>query len=148
MINDETELQATSAETGASVQNIQQLVAGDYDVAFSLADTATDAVNGDGDFDGAQEVSTLGRIYSNYTQVVVSADSGIDSVEDFAGKRISTGSPLSGTEVIANRMIEAAGLARRRRVGAAARPDQDRRRHEGRVAGRFGVVRRPADPGR
>ncbi len=111
VINDETELQATSAETGASVQNIQQLVAGDYDVAFSLADTATDAVNGDGDFDGAQEVSTLGRIYSNYTQVVVSADSGIDSVEDFAGKRISTGSPLSGTEVIANRMIEAAGLA-------------------------------------
>lgn len=110
VINDSTELQATSAETGASVQNIQQLVAGDYDVAFSLADTATDAVNGDGDFDGAQDVSTLGRIYSNYTQVVVQADSGIDSVEDFAGKRISTGSPLSGTEVIASRMIEAAGL--------------------------------------
>ncbi|MCY7401842.1 MAG: TAXI family TRAP transporter solute-binding subunit [Nocardioides sp.] len=110
VINNETELQATSAETGASVQNIQQLVAGDYDIAFSLADTATDAINGDGDFDGAEDVSTLGRIYSNSTQVVVSADSGIDSVEDFAGKRISTGSPLSGTEVIANRMIEAAGL--------------------------------------
>lgn len=111
VINEETELQATSAETGASVQNIQQLVAGDYDIAFSLADTATDAINGDGDFDGAQDVSTLGRIYSNYTQVVVRADSGIDSVEDFAGKRISTGSPLSGTEVISQRLIEAAGLA-------------------------------------
>ncbi len=110
VINAETDLQATSAETGASVQNIQQLVAGDYDVAFSLADTATDAINGDGDFDGAQDVSTLGRMYSNYTQVVVQADSGIESVEDFAGKRISTGSPLSGTEVMANRMIEAAGL--------------------------------------
>lgn len=111
IITDETELQATSAETGASVQNIQQLVAGDYDIAFSLADTATDAINGDGDFDGPQEVSTLGRMYSNYTQVVVRADSGIDSIEDFAGKRISTGSPLSGTEVIANRMIEESGLA-------------------------------------
>jgi TRAP transporter TAXI family solute receptor len=110
VINAETDLQATSAETGASVQNIQQLVAGDYDIAFSLADTATDAVNGDGDFAGKQDVSTLGRIYSNYTQVVVQADSGIDSVEDFKGKRISTGSPQSGTEVIANRMIEAAGL--------------------------------------
>jgi uncharacterized protein len=110
LINSETDLQATSAETGASVQNIQQLVAGDYDIAFSLADTATDAVNGDGDFDGEQDVSTLGRIYSNYTQVVVQADSGIDSVEDFKGKRISTGSPQSGTEVIANRMIEVAGL--------------------------------------
>jgi TRAP transporter TAXI family solute receptor len=109
-INDNTDLKATSAETGASVQNIQQLVAGDYDVAFSLADTAADAVQGEGDFDGKQEVSSLGRIYSNYTQVVVRASAGIDSVEDFKGKRISTGSPQSGTEVIANKMIEAAGL--------------------------------------
>ncbi len=110
LINDETDLQATAAETGASVQNIEQVVAGDYDLGFSLADSAADAVNGEGDFDGPQDISTLGRIYSNYTHVVVQADSGIDSVEDFAGKRISTGSPQSGTEVIANRLIEAAGL--------------------------------------
>ena len=110
IINNETDLQSTAAETGASVQNIQQLVAGDYDVAFSLADTAADAINGDGDFDGPQEVSSLGRIYSNYTHVVVTKDSGIDSNEDFEGKRISTGSPQSGTEVISQRLIEAAGL--------------------------------------
>ena len=110
LINDETELQATSAETGASVQNIQQLVAGDYDVAFSLADTAADAVNGEGDFDGPQDIAALGRIHTNYTHVVVRADSGISSVEDFKGKTVSTGSPQSGTEVIANRLIEAAGL--------------------------------------
>ena len=108
------------------MQNIQQLVAGDYDIAFSLADTAADAVNGDGDFDGPQDVSTLGRIYSNYTQVIVQADSGIDSVEDFKGKRISTGSPESGTEVIANRLIEVGRPEDQRRQGAAARPHQDR----------------------
>jgi TRAP transporter TAXI family solute receptor len=110
VITDETELQATSAETGASVQNIEQVVAGDYDIGFSLADTAADAINGESDFDGPQEVSTLGRIYSNMTHVVVRADSGIESIEDFEGKSISTGSPLSGTEVIANRLIESAGL--------------------------------------
>jgi len=110
VINKETDLQATSAETGASVQNIQQLADGDYDIGFSLADTASDAIEGKNSFDSPQDVSSLGRIYSNYTQVVVQADSGIDSVEDFKGKRISTGSPESGTEVIANRMIEAAGL--------------------------------------
>ena len=110
VINDQTDLQATSAETGASVQNIQQVVAGDYDIGFSLADTAADAINGEADFDEPQDVSALGRIYSNLTQVVVSEKSGIDSVEDFAGKRISTGSPQSGTEVIANRLIESAGL--------------------------------------
>ena len=110
LINNTTDLQASAAETGASVQNIQQLVAGDYDIAFALADTASDAVNGNGDFESPEDVSTIGRIYSNYTQVIVSADSGIDSVEDFKGKRISTGSPQSGTEVIANRLIESAGL--------------------------------------
>lgn len=110
VINDETDLQASAAETGASVQNIQQVVAGDYDIGFSLADSAADAVKGESEFDEPQDVSTLGRIYSNLTHVVVRSDAGIDSVEDFAGKRISTGSPLSGTEVIANRLIEAAGL--------------------------------------
>lgn len=110
LVNDETELRATSAETGASVQNIEQVVAGDYDIGFSLADSAADAVNGSGDFKEKQDIRTLGRIYSNYTHVVVSESSGIDSVEDFSGKRISTGSPKSGTEVIANRLIETAGL--------------------------------------
>lgn len=110
VINAETDLQATSAETGASVQNIQQVVAGDYDIGFSLADTAADAVNGQASFDKPQNIATLGRIYSNYTQVVVRTDAGIESVEDFKGKRISTGSPKSGTEVIANRLIETAGL--------------------------------------
>ena len=111
LVNDETDIQATSAETGASVQNIEQVVAGDYDIGFSLADSAADAVNGAADFDGPQDISTLGRIYSNYTHVIVRKDAGIDSVEDFAGKAISTGSPESGTEVIANRLIESAGLA-------------------------------------
>ena len=110
LIKSETDLQATSAETGASVQNIEQVVAGDYDIGFSLADTAADSVNGEGDFDSPQDVSTLGRIYPNYTQVVVRKDSGIKTIADFKGKTISTGSPKSGTEVIANRLIEAAGL--------------------------------------
>ncbi|WP_370616750.1 TAXI family TRAP transporter solute-binding subunit [Mumia qirimensis] len=111
LINDETDLKATAAETGASVQNVQQLVAGDYDIAFSLADTAADAVEGTGSFTEKQEVSSIGRIYPNYTQVVVRKDADIASIEDFKGKRISTGSPKSGTEVIAQRLIEAAGLA-------------------------------------
>lgn len=111
LISDNSKLKATAAETGASVQNIQQLVAGDYDMAFSLADTAADAVAGKGAFDGKpQKVQALTRLYPNYTQVLVRADSGINSIADMRGKRISTGSPKSGTEVIANRLIEAAGL--------------------------------------
>lgn len=111
LISNNTKLRATAAETGASVQNIQQLVAGNYDVAFSLADTAADAVRGKGSFDGKpQKIQALSRIYPNSTQVLVRTDSGIDSVADMKGKRISTGSPKSGTEVIANRLLQAAGL--------------------------------------
>ncbi|MGH3879714.1 MAG: TAXI family TRAP transporter solute-binding subunit [Actinophytocola sp.] len=111
VISDNTPIKASAAETGASVQNIQQLVAGDYDIAFSLADSAADAFEGTGSFDGKkQDIAALARIYPNYTQVVVRADSGIETVEDMKGKKISTGSPKSGTEVIANRLLEAAGL--------------------------------------
>jgi len=104
-------LKATAAETGASVQNIQQLVAGNYQVAFSLADTAADAVNGAGSFAGTrQPIAALGRLYPNYTQLVVRAGAGITTLADLRGKRVSTGSPKSGTEVIANRILQAAGL--------------------------------------
>ncbi|MEV6375364.1 TAXI family TRAP transporter solute-binding subunit [Micromonospora musae] len=103
-------LSGTAAETGASVQNIEQLVAGQYDVAFSLFDTAVNAVQGKESFTSAQPVQALARIYDNYTQVVVRNDAGISSVADMRGKRISTGSPKSGTEVIAHRLLQAAGL--------------------------------------
>lgn len=103
-------LKATAAETGASVQNIQQLVAGQYQVAFSLFDTATDAVNGTGAFTSPQPVQALARIYDNSTHVVVRAAAGINTVTDMQGKTISTGSPKSGTEVIANRLLQSAGL--------------------------------------
>ncbi|MGI8305678.1 TAXI family TRAP transporter solute-binding subunit [Saccharopolyspora hattusasensis] len=111
LISNNTKLRATAAETGASVQNIQQLAAGDYDIAFTLADTAADAVQGKESFAGKpQQIQALTRLYPNSTQVVVRADSGINSVADMRGKRISTGSPKSGTEVIANRVLSAAGL--------------------------------------
>ncbi|MFD3808235.1 TAXI family TRAP transporter solute-binding subunit [Streptomyces sp. NPDC058619] len=101
---------ATAATTGASVQNIQGLQAGSYDIAFSLLDTAQDAVEGKGSFDKPQSIEALTRLYPNYTQILVRADSGITSLRDMRGKRISTGAPNSGTEVIARRLLSAAGL--------------------------------------
>ena len=110
-ISNNTKLRANAAETGASVQNIEQLVKGDYDVAFSLADTAADAVNGKGAFEGKPaNVKALARLYDNYTHVIVRLDAGIRTVADMRGQAISTGSPRSGTEVIANRILAAAGL--------------------------------------
>jgi TRAP transporter TAXI family solute receptor len=111
-------VKATAAETGASVQNIKSIVAGQYQVAFSLADSAADAVNGKAGFDRPQPIRALSRIYTNYTQVVVRTGAGINAVADMKGKRVSTGSPNSGTEVIANRLLQSAGLDPARDVQA------------------------------
>ncbi len=109
---------ATASETGASVQNVQGLVSGNYDIAFSLGDTAADAVNGQHSFTMKQDVVALTRLYPNYTQVAVRASAGITKIADLKGKRVSTGSPNSGTEVIARRLLEAAGLDPARDVKA------------------------------
>jgi len=102
--------EATAEATNASAENIQLVCAGDSDIGFTLADTAADAVNGSAGFDEPLAVQALARIYTNYTQVFVRADAGITSVADFAGKSVSTGSPNSGTEVIALRLLEANDL--------------------------------------
>jgi uncharacterized protein len=102
--------QATAEATGASAENIQRIARGDADIAFTLADTANDAATGAGAFDRPQPIRALARIYTNYTQVVATKGSGIGAVADMRGKRVSTGSPNSGTEVIALRLLTAAGL--------------------------------------
>ena len=105
-------IEATAEATNASAENIRLVCAGDSDIGFSLADTATDAVTGEAGFDGEpQSVQALARIYSNYTQVLVRADAGVSSIADLAGKTVSTGSPNSGTEVIALRLLEVNDLA-------------------------------------
>ena len=104
--------EATAEATNASAENIRLVCAGDSDIGFTLADTAADAVEGTAGFDGQpQSVQALARIYSNFTQVLVRADAGITSIADLAGKSVSTGSPNSGTEVIALRLLEVNDLA-------------------------------------
>lgn len=101
---------ATVSETNASVDNMILIGDGGADLALVLGDTAADAVNGDGDFEEPVTACALGRLYDNYTQIVTTADSGITSVEDMEGMSVSLGSPGSGTEIIALRILEAAGI--------------------------------------
>ena len=101
---------ATAESTKASKENVERVVSGQNDLAFSLADTAADAVGGVHSFTAKQPVSALMRIYDNTTHVIVRADSGITSIAGMRGKSVSTGSPNSGTELIATRLLEANGL--------------------------------------
>jgi uncharacterized protein len=111
LINENTDLDATAAQTGGSAQNIQQLVNGNYDIALAGAAEIYDAAQGRGFFAGKpQQVQALTRLYPEYVHVLVRADAGIDSIADLEGRRVSTGSPKSGTEAFARRLLQAADL--------------------------------------
>jgi uncharacterized protein len=118
LISANTPLQARAVPTGSTLRNVQQLSTGEYDIAFAQADSAADAVLGQGVFAEPQKIQALARIYSDYTHVIVSTASGITTMADFRGKRISTGSPQSGTGLIADRLLRAAGLDPKRDVSA------------------------------
>jgi TRAP transporter TAXI family solute receptor len=104
-------VRATAEVTAASVDNLKLIRDGRADIAFVLADTLADAVAGRGAFEGRPvPAASLAVLYSNYTHVVTTTASGIRSIPDLRGKTVSTGAPGSGTEVIALRVLRAAGL--------------------------------------
>ncbi|GGO71194.1 TAXI family TRAP transporter solute-binding subunit [Nonomuraea cavernae] len=102
--------QATASVTSASIENIKLLATGKADIGFSQTDTAADAVGGTGSFTAKQPVKAIARIYDNYAHVVVAPGVEAAKVADLKGKKVSLGPPNSGTQVVARRMLEAAGL--------------------------------------
>jgi TRAP transporter TAXI family solute receptor len=104
-------VRATAEVTAASVDNLKLIRDGRADIAFALADTLADAVAGRGPFEGRPvPAASLAVLYSNYTHIVTTTSTGIATVADLRGKSVSTGAPGSGTEVIALRILRAAGL--------------------------------------
>lgn len=101
---------ATAETTSASVDNLILIQKGSSDIAFTLGDTALDAVQAREAFKEKVPMKALAQIYENYTQVVAKQGSGIEKFADLKGKRVSVGAPNSGTEVIADRILEEAGI--------------------------------------
>src|SRR6266511_2573291 len=118
-------LQATAEVTGGSVDNLKLIATGKPYIAFSMADAGQDAYRGEDKFKGNKvPLRTLMVLYPNRMHVVSIDGTGITKMADLKGKRVSTGSPGSATEVMAFRVIEAAGLdkdkdMRRERLGVA-----------------------------
>jgi TRAP transporter TAXI family solute receptor len=113
LLNKKLGTAASAQSTTASVDNMKLIRDGKADVAFTLADTAFDAVNGSGSFAAPEkkaDAKALAVLYSNLTHLVVKDGAGINTVTDLKGKRVSVGSAGSGTEVIANRTFEAYGM--------------------------------------
>ncbi|WP_029007071.1 TAXI family TRAP transporter solute-binding subunit [Azospirillum halopraeferens] len=103
----------TVQTTKASVENLNLLQAGRGEIAFTLGDSLGDAWKGNEEAGFKQKLDklrTIGAIYPNYIQVVASRESGITSLADLKGKRVSVGAPKSGTELNARAVFGAAGL--------------------------------------
>ena len=104
---------ATAQVTKASAENMNLLQAGRGELAFALADTVSNAYKGDkeaGFPNPLKKLRGIAGIYSNYIQIVASADSGIKTLADLKGKRLSVGAAKSGTELNARAVLKAAGI--------------------------------------
>ena len=118
-------MQATAEVTGGSVDNLKLIASGKPYIALAMADASQDAYRGEDKFKGNKvPLKTLMVLYPNHMHVVSVEGRGINKMADLKGKRVSTGSPGSATEVMAFRVIEAAGLdkdsdLKRERLGVA-----------------------------
>ena len=118
-------MQATAEVTGGSVDNLKLIGSGKPYIGFSMSDAAQDAFRGEDKFkSGKVPLRTLAILYPNRMHVVSVEGRGVKNINDLKGKRVSTGSPGSATEVMAFRVIEAAGLdkdkdMKRERLGVA-----------------------------
>ena len=105
-------IEATAEVTAGTVDNLKFLSERSADIAFALADSLRDAVAGEGVFAefGAVPARSLAVLYTNYTHIVTLEGTGIERIADLHGRVVSTGAPGSGTEIVAFRVLEAAGL--------------------------------------
>ncbi len=102
--------------TNASVENVGLIARGDSDLALALADTVVAAYEGTGRFGPGGELPQLSNLrvitiaYANAVHIITLEGSGIDSLADLVGKRVSVGAPGSGTEVSAQTILNANGI--------------------------------------
>jgi hypothetical protein len=104
----------TVQATKASVENLQLLQQGKGEIAFTLGDSLDAAWKGDeeaGFKSPLKKLRGMTAIYPNYVQIVASKDSGIKTLADLKGKRLSVGAPKSGTELNARAILAAAGMS-------------------------------------
>jgi uncharacterized protein len=107
-------VRSTAQVTRASAENLNLLQAGRGELALTLADALSDAWNGNAEAGFNSKLDKLRGLsgtYNNYIQIVANADSGIKTLADLKGKRVSVGAARSGTELNARAIFKAAGLS-------------------------------------
>lgn len=108
------DVKASVQATKASAENLNLLQAGRGEIALVLGDSLSDAWKGNEEVGFKVPLNKLrgvAGVYSNYIQIIASADSGIKTLADLKGKRVAVGAPKSGTEINARTIFKGAGLS-------------------------------------
>ncbi|MCM3667514.1 TAXI family TRAP transporter solute-binding subunit [Mesobacillus maritimus] len=112
IVSDETGIDTTAETTGASAENMQSLKDEKAEIAFTQTDIASYASEGKLMFEGnaVDNIQAIGTLYPETIQIVTTEKTGIKSVEDLKGKKVSIGAPGSGTAANAEQILEVHGI--------------------------------------
>lgn len=105
---------ASAVSSRGSVDNVNAIISGLRNSGFAQSDVAYWAYTGTGTMEGkepAKDLRTIAALFEEHIHLVALADSGINSVADLKGKRVSLDEPGSGTYVDANLILDANGLS-------------------------------------
>ncbi|RKE21491.1 hypothetical protein BX266_4884 [Streptomyces sp. TLI_171] len=99
------ELKVRLDNSEGSVDNLERLVSGRDDFAIATADAVASFQS-----PGKPQLRAIARLYDDYMQLVVPADSPVHKVQDLRGLRVGVGQAKSGVNLVTRRLLEAAGL--------------------------------------
>lgn len=105
-------LKVTYTDSGASVDNIGQIQQGNWQLGISQSDTASQAVAGEGEFEGAKvdKIGWIAALYPEAAHIVTLAGKGIETVDDLKGKKIAVGDVGSGTRAVSDAILSGYGI--------------------------------------
>lgn len=109
--SDQYGVNSRTQTTGASVENVNLMKEDKIEMAFTMSDVVSQAVEGTESFsEPTDKINQIAALYPNYVQIVTTADSGIETFDDLVGKRIAVGDQNSGVEVNARTLLEGHGI--------------------------------------
>jgi uncharacterized protein len=108
-VEDRWGVTAQALTTDGAVDNLEQIGGGRADIGFATIDAVQSATQGDAPFHSARPIVALAGLYEDYVQIVVPASTNIHQFSDLDGLRVSIGSKRSGTDIVAQRVLEAHG---------------------------------------
>lgn len=112
VMSENTDYKIESQTTGGSIANLRMIDEGEVKMLFAGAITADAGYKGEDPFkkpiDSTRSITAL---YPETLQIAVPQGSGINSIEDLAGKKVAVGAPGSGTERTAKIILEAHGIS-------------------------------------